>query len=644
MKLPKHLLFIGLITLLLFPFLAQSQSISGNIKDFSSELSLSYANVDIYKADKLVASVIADKNGDFNVKLDTGLYRCEILFAGYHKISQEFKVVDDEKAVFNLSKDKEYKFADSTVLIGSGYAYSYGIAAGTPTRERAIDKSVKMSHSFSADESYDAYETEGSYDAEEVEYDWDGIVEPGGPGIEPQATSGLLTAGEVNDFSKWVLWNDLTEGELADYQKVWDLVPNERYMFELVNDNGLPIANAKVSLLNSEGISVFQARTDNTGKAELWASSNSTLKSDEYSIKVVYRENKKVLKKAKVFGQGTNRISMDVECDQSQVVDIAFVVDATGSMGDELSFLKEEINDVIFKAKAISDKLNFRFANVYYRDIGDEYLTKSMNFSRVLSESTAFINAQYANGGGDGPEAVETALDTAINTLDWSEEARARILFLVLDAPPHQSPEINARIQRVIKQAAEKGIRIVPITASGIDKSTEYLMRAMALLTNGTYTFLTNHSGIGGDHLEPSTDSYEVEKLNSLMVRLIQSFSYMPDCKNELPLINLPYSDSVVTVPAVKDSTADSSETPLIVNWKYYPNPTYGIVNIVANVAITELHITDLSGKIIQKIENIAAQEVTQCNLYGYSSGIYLIRYPIGKRWVSGKIILMKES
>ena len=170
-------------------------------------------------------------------------------------------------------------------------------------------------------------------------------------------------------------------------------------------------------------------------------------------------------------------------------------------------------------------------------------------------------------------------------------------------------------------------------------------MRSMALISNGTYTFLTNHSGIGGSHIEPSTDTYEVEKLNDLMVRLIKSFTYMPDCDQQMPELELPFSDSVVVVPSTQDSTintdslADNSQ---VLSWKYYPNPTRGIVNIVANVAISELHITDLSGKILQRITDIDPEIPVQANLYGYTSGIYLIRYPLGQQWVSGKIILMR--
>jgi hypothetical protein len=340
-------------------------------------------------------------------------------------------------------------------------------------------------------------------------------------------------------------------------------------------------------------------------------------------------------------------VELAIDCGQSQKVDIAFVVDATGSMSDELNYLTAELNDVMFKSKEISSTLNFSFANVFYRDHGDAYLTRKQEFTRVLSESVSFISDQRAGGGGDFEEAVEVALDTAINGLNWSTEARARIIFLILDAPPHNTPEIQEKLIRISLQAAAKGIRIVPLVASGINKGTEYLMRSIALATNGTYAFLTDDSGIGGGHLKPSTDSYEVETLNDLLVRVIKSYSYMPDCEQTLPELDLNYpSDTVVYSPidtTKLDSSSMSPIKPIEVTWTFYPNPTRGIVNIKANVAIAELYITDLSGKVLQVVKDIEADKVVQADLSGYASGIYLIRYPVGKRWVSGKAVVVRN-
>jgi hypothetical protein len=50
-------------------------------------------------------------------------------------------------------------------------------------------------------------------------------------------------------------------------------------------------------------------------------------------------------------------------------------------------------------------------------------------------------------------------------------------------------------------------------------------MRFMAIYTNGTYVFITDDSGIGNAHLEPSVGEYQVEKLSDLMIRLIKKYT-----------------------------------------------------------------------------------------------------------------------
>ena len=59
------------------------------------------------------------------------------------------------------------------------------------------------------------------------------------------------------------------------------------------------------------------------------------------------------------------------------------------------------------------------------------------------------------------------------------------------------------------------------MAASGIDKETAFLLRNLGIATGGTYTFLTDHSGIGNPHAEPTVGEYQVERLNDLLVRLI---------------------------------------------------------------------------------------------------------------------------
>ena len=73
---------------------------------------------------------------------------------------------------------------------------------------------------------------------------------------------------------------------------------------------------------------------------------------------------------------------------------------------------------------------------------------------------------------------------------------------------------------------ASKGIRFISVVSSGADSGVEVLMRSFAVMTGGTYLFLTNDSGIGGDHQEPTDTEYQVEPLNDCMVRVIKDYVF----------------------------------------------------------------------------------------------------------------------
>ena len=130
---------------------------------------------------------------------------------------------------------------------------------------------------------------------------------------------------------------------------------------------------------------------------------------------------------------------------------------------------------------------------------------------------------QSASGGGDFPEAVDRALAEAMEK-NWSSAYATRLIFHVCDAPPHTGQEFETKYFNAIKTAAEKGIRIIPVASSGIDYATEFLLRQEALMTGGTYIFLTNDSGIGNSHLEPTVRDFTVEYLNACMVRVVNEY------------------------------------------------------------------------------------------------------------------------
>jgi len=341
----------------------------------------------------------------------------------------------------------------------------------------------------------------------------------GGGNPNGQFEPGILTAGEWNDLDNWDFWNHLL-GNQEYYEDVnkWNLKQIKRYSFVVADKNDSLVANAEISLL-SGATEVWKTKTDNKGKATLWSDLNLT----GLVARVKYADTEEIVE-AIEFARGINRVYLNTTIENKKIIDIYFAVDATGSMGDEISYLKAELNNVIERIKQNNPLLEMRFGSVFYRDEGDEYLTRPFNFTSDETSLVTFIAGQSADGGGDFPEAVHSALDLAITQNQWNNNASARILFLVLDAPPHYTQEVISSLESNLIKAAEKGIKIIPVTASGIDKATEYLMRSFAILTNGTYVFITDDSGVGNSHLEPTIGEFEVEKLNDLMVRLVGEY------------------------------------------------------------------------------------------------------------------------
>ena len=340
-------------------------------------------------------------------------------------------------------------------------------------------------------------------------------------GIQPQG--GLVTAGEWNDLDNWDFYQKtLMKEPFKGFPDDWQMYTNHRIAVALTAKNK-PAANATVTLFRND-TPIWTTKTDNLGRAELWVGAFQKEKELNPTL-LRLKVNEQWVSTATISETQVNRIALDETLPSpTNQVQIAFMVDATGSMGDELEFLKMDLKKVINEVQKTNTQLKISTATVFYRDEGDEYVVKHSPFTEDINQTIEFISQQRADGGGDFPEAVDKAL-VQLNQLQWQPEARTRIAFLVLDAPPHNKPAVINSIQYSVKTAAASGIKLIPVVASGIDKTTEFLMRFIAMYTNGTYVFITDHSGIGNKHLEPSVGEYQVEKLSDLMVRLIKKYS-----------------------------------------------------------------------------------------------------------------------
>ena len=176
-------------------------------------------------------------------------------------------------------------------------------------------------------------------------------------------------------------------------------------------------------------------------------------------------------------------------------IEVAFVLDTTGSMADLIDGAKRKIWSIANTIVDIHPSAEINMALIGYRDIGDEYVIKSYDMSPDIQGLYGHLIRFQANGGGDTPEAVNEALDASINKLDWSKgDDIQRIVFLVGDAPPHMDYDNSPHYPEIIKSAHKQGI-IVNAVQAGQDRETRKIWKEIAQRGHGRYIPIPQDGG-----------------------------------------------------------------------------------------------------------------------------------------------------
>jgi len=176
-------------------------------------------------------------------------------------------------------------------------------------------------------------------------------------------------------------------------------------------------------------------------------------------------------------------------------IDVAFLIDATGSMGDEIDAVKEKIQDMISDIALGDPAPDVRFGIVAYRDRGDEYVTVTYELTDDIDRIIDNLSRIEANGGGDYPESLVEALHVTIHDLNWDwGEGVSRLVFLIADAPPHLDYAGDYDYVEEYQMAAEMGMAIHAIGASGLDQEGEKIFTEIAEGTGGGFQWLAYES------------------------------------------------------------------------------------------------------------------------------------------------------
>lgn len=168
-------------------------------------------------------------------------------------------------------------------------------------------------------------------------------------------------------------------------------------------------------------------------------------------------------------------------------VELVFALDTTGSMGGLIQTAKEKIWSIATSMAKGQPAPEISIGLVAYRDRGDAYVTQVVDLSGDLDTMYAKLMDFQAQGGGDGPEAVNDALYEAVHTISWSQDPQSyKVVFLVGDAPPHMDYKDDPKYPQTLAEARERGIVINTIQC-GDSGVTRQQWQQIAQLSHGQY-------------------------------------------------------------------------------------------------------------------------------------------------------------
>ena len=327
---------------------------------------------------------------------------------------------------------------------------------------------------------------------------------------------GTLTAGAWDDnlnFDFYLAY--LQSVEASPLDGIPKATRTDRMVIEVADLAGAPAAGVKVEVLQS-GNSLLTTTTGADGRVLFFPEWEGAFP----GLVTVVATRTGIRAEAQAYpGVASLKLSLPGSvASPLKALDVTLVIDSTGSMGDEMKYLTSELAAIATSLDTRFPGLDQRWGLVFYRDEGDSFVVESSDFQSP-GKAANELSKRSADGGGDYEEVPDLGLARAAQ-LSWRDGSVARMVFHVADAPAHS--QNLSRLLESIKALRREGVHVYPIAASGVDERAEFAMRSEAQLTGGRYLFLTDDSGIGDSHKEPTLPCYFVTKLNAAIERMVQ--------------------------------------------------------------------------------------------------------------------------
>ncbi len=389
---------------------------------------------------------------------------------------------------------------------------------------------VEWSASSDADTAGTAASAEFSAVAEEDGADLSRSVDDEGAILPPEPRDDSpLQAGSIDDgadVGAYLEYRDLVAGSGI---AVRPLVVTESTLVTVMGNNGLPVLGATVEFWDPTADTtdpLVSLSTTATGTVRFLPDPLVGDRFDRFDLEVVAGDAREVVS----FDRGTDEVTVTLPMpggvDGSVPLDVHFVLDATGSMDDEIDRLRDNMMSVAEQIAALPSDPDVRFGMTVYRDEGDLFVTRTFDLTDDLGEFLDALAVVTAEGGGDYPEAMDEALADALTKPAWRAGA-VQVMVLIADAPPQITRQVETTYTATAIAALEQGVKIFPVAASGTDDQAEYVMRELAFVTGGRFVFLSygvdgSEGTATGDLTDIAPDDYDQLPLDQLVVKLVQ--------------------------------------------------------------------------------------------------------------------------
>ncbi|MDH5680216.1 MAG: VWA domain-containing protein [Spirochaetota bacterium] len=337
-------------------------------------------------------------------------------------------------------------------------------------------------------------------------------------------SSSGLRAGFVDDNKQFNYFLSF----LAKYRSRADFYPmniQERIQIKLKDKKGKSLPNCELIIKNSDGRVVSKGKTYADGSYLFFPGAGSG-QSSSYEVTGNYRGKSRTVRVKRQGRRVVNiRFPVARKAYKRVPLDIVFILDTTGSMGEEIQRLKDTIDIIHMNVSNFSSRPDVRFGMVLYKDQGDEYRTRVVQLTSDIDEFKDQLDQVFAGGGGDGPEDLQEALRVAMKDIKWRESG-IRLAFTITDATAHLDYGQQYTYVSAAKEAKSRAIKLFSIGTGGLDIRGEYILRQLAQFTSANYIFLhygeqgESEGGRIGSVSHHTGSNYKVSTLESLVISL----------------------------------------------------------------------------------------------------------------------------